>query len=314
MSGHFSNKEIVMEHQWGPRISKDASDQLNALVTKVIGSRIPRQQELFDELFRDQVAPNGCLPDGEPILKYALRSKCKPFVMSLLNQASVQPMISRFSLAYFVWSSAIVEKLLELGFPVREQTTENSYVTIQAVQSDDPKVIRLLSKYGLHLDRSTVGGAPVLPLCIAASAQNYANVIALLKAGSNPLNFDDEGDTFLHKLLKNRSDRPDPFLDDHADEFRKVVKYCVQKGISLDVVNNDGQTAMHVAAKYGYVNSLVALLEYGATADLKDLKKRTALAIAKKKGHLEVAQALGAHLARERIMDVVKASRPSPAG
>lgn len=303
-----------MQNHWGPRISSDQNSDLTTLVGRLMGTSTTGKQELFDAMFRDNIPANGCIPDGRPILQYALDCECRPLALSLLNQPTVQPLVSSIPLDCFVWSLPVVEKLLELGYPVEKQIEENSAVTAQAIRSTDPKVIGLLVKHGMPVNHFTIGENTFSCLFHAANIADHDNLVALLKAGSDPYARDERGDTFLHKVLSNRASKPDPFVEDEVDGLRKLLKYCVQKKISLDQVNYEGRTAMHVAAKYGYIKSMTALLEYGAAADTKDAKNCTPLALAKKAGRTQVVQALSAHLARERIMNVVKTSGLRPAG
>lgn len=61
---------------------------------------------------------------------------------------------------------------------------------------------------------------------------------------------------------------------------RSTVDYLLTKGADVNVVNNKGQTALHKAALYDYVDIINTLASYGADLNLKDSEGYTPLALA----------------------------------
>ncbi|QCB62766.1 ankyrin repeat domain-containing protein [Wolbachia endosymbiont of Drosophila mauritiana] len=51
-------------------------------------------------------------------------------------------------------------------------------------------------------------------------------------------------------------------------DLSKVEKF-LEKGADIDAKDNDGYTALHLAAKYGHLNVAEKLLEKGASFDIK---------------------------------------------
>lgn len=49
-----------------------------------------------------------------------------------------------------------------------------------------------------------------------------------------------------------------------------LVRFLIEKEAALDVQNNDGATALHVAALFGHPEAVTALLGAGAAADLRN--------------------------------------------
>jgi ankyrin repeat protein len=293
----------------GAKISDEENNELSRLVVGCMGSRQPNQQALFDELFRTKIAPNARMVDGQPILSYALSCKSRPLTLSLLDQPAIKPMLPFVSLDKFVWSARVLERIMELDYPVREELAGNHQATAEAIRSEDPKVIGLLAKHGMPLEQIMIGGQVFSCLFHAANVSDYGNLLALLRAGSSPHMRDEEGDTFLHRMLKNGATKADPWLDEeNIAKLRKLLRYCVQKKLSLDVANKKGQTPLHVAARYGYLNVALALLEHGADHTIRDNQNRTPLMRAKASGRDAFVQAISAHLARERILEVVRNS------
>ena len=48
-----------------------------------------------------------------------------------------------------------------------------------------------------------------------------------------------------------------------------VVKYLVDQGANLNLTDEDGRTALHLAAKEGNVESVVALIDQGANLNMR---------------------------------------------
>ena len=60
----------------------------------------------------------------------------------------------------------------------------------------------------------------------------------------------------------------------------------------LDIKNEEGSTALHLAAKAGHVGVVVALLEAGADINARDGAGNTALCLASEAGHVGVVSEL----------------------
>ena len=57
------------------------------------------------------------------------------------------------------------------------------------------------------------------------------------------------------------------------DEVRRLIKY----GANVNHQDHKGKTALHRAAKSGFIETMKVLIELGATIDVKDEKGETAL-------------------------------------
>ena len=76
------------------------------------------------------------------------------------------------------------------------------------------------------------------------------------------------------------------------------IKCCQQlldRQASLDDVNADGDTALHVASRYGHAPIVSLLLDYGANLTIDNNMDDTFLAVAVKTGMCEVAMAIVKH-------------------
>lgn len=54
------------------------------------------------------------------------------------------------------------------------------------------------------------------------------------------------------------------------NEHTKLCEYLINKGLSLNEVSNDGNTALHIAAFYGHYDVVKLLLNYGAKINIKN--------------------------------------------
>ena len=65
-----------------------------------------------------------------------------------------------------------------------------------------------------------------------------------------------------------------------------------QRRGALDARENDGGTALHIAAEYGHAECVTLLLDRGARVDARNSNDATPLHLAAEYGHLEIARAL----------------------
>ncbi len=72
----------------------------------------------------------------------------------------------------------------------------------------------------------------------------------------------------------------------------EVVKKLVAKGANLDKQDNDGNTALIIAAQEEHIEVAKQLIEAGANLDIKDNNKDTALIRAVIRGHIEIVKCI----------------------
>lgn len=64
------------------------------------------------------------------------------------------------------------------------------------------------------------------------------------------------------------------------------------QGININMCDSDGNTALHIAAAYGFEDKITLLLDNGAAIDESNNNWRTSLHIAAKNGHIEAVRLL----------------------
>lgn len=119
------------------------------------------------------------------------------------------------------------------------------------------------------------------PLHIAAR-KNYIEIVSkLLKNGEDPGLQDAEGNTPLHLAS--------------ARGFHQIVSLLVTSSlVQLEKINDDGLTALQVAAESGFINAVTLLLKAGA--DLALMTKRATL----HQRHPDISMLIDHELARRR--------------
>jgi uncharacterized protein len=154
---------------------------------------------------------------------------------------------------------------------------------------------RLLLKHGAapnaaltrpKLQRHHTAGDPALgdgatPLMRAAKTGDVAMMRVLLEQGADPtLTLKDR--TTLLMLAAGRGWRGgfDTARDSGTEaDAIKAIELCLELGLDLDTVNNDGQAALHGALRRG--DAVVAfLIQRGANVNLQDKQSRTPLDLA----------------------------------
>jgi hypothetical protein len=303
--------------------AKDCDD-LVRLVEKLAKEKTKTgHEQIFGDFFRERKLPaNGIMPSGKSFIGYALHYKCEPLALWLLDQPELAPNPStRGLLESSIWSARVIKKLIDRGYPARGELRTNQNIMPAILMNGDPAAISILGKNGLPLDQFHIVSVsctlPYSTLLYTADHSNNGNVLALLKAGSKPDVCDKVGDTFLHKVLKNRSEKRADWIDtNYIDGFRKLLKHCLAKKIPIDVVNREGESALHVAARRGYINSVMALLESGANPALKNNRGCTPAYLAKVAGFRDIEEALHVSTVHQRIQDLLDErglGRPAPA-
>ena len=119
-------------------------------------------------------------------------------------------------------------------------------------------------------------GAGTTPLMRAARNGDYEAMRILLDAGADPNLTQPKGSNAL-TMSAGLGRGLGVFAKDYGTEadLREATKLLLDRGVDVNHANDDGLTAIHLAAQAG-LDSVVSLLaERGATLDVKDKKGRT---------------------------------------
>ncbi|XP_025115777.1 ankyrin repeat domain-containing protein 27-like isoform X1 [Pomacea canaliculata] len=131
------------------------------------------------------------------------------------------------------------------------------------------KLIDLLIQSGAVVDATDYLGLTPLHLACQRGFQNV--MLLLLHFGADPMIKDNEGNTALHHCC----------LNGHEDCVKGLVFYDTSSSkLQVNGTNDIGDTALHMAAKWGYENIVKILLENGADATMKNRKHQSPIHMA----------------------------------
>ena len=113
-----------------------------------------------------------------------------------------------------------------------------------------------------------------------------------------------KGDSDIARILLNRGADPNlrnktgatPLHDAALKGKRDIVELLLAQGALPNAPDSESAaTPLHHAASFGRIKVVEVLLSHGANRELKDAKGSTALALASKNGHAEIAELLLRH-------------------
>ncbi|KAL3837009.1 hypothetical protein ACJMK2_022402, partial [Sinanodonta woodiana] len=159
----------------------------------------------------------------------------------------------------------IVRMLITLGADVNHRNHEGHDTWYYAIQSETTDVLRILVESLAMNSQYGVTTTARLPLCVAAATGRCDKIDFLLQMGLNPMESDNDKNTFLHHAALN-------------NQF-KVIETFKDK-IKVDCQNMEGNTPLHIACVRGYEATVKTLLSCKAEADIRNSKGETALHVA----------------------------------
>lgn len=105
-----------------------------------------------------------------------------------------------------------------------------------------------------------------------------------------------------NKINRGKYHRQDSLTELHEAVLQNsetTVLNTIANGVPIDLLDHNGQTALHHASERGYTNLVDTLLKHGADHSIVDVNKKSSLWIASQKGHAKIVLILlthGAHL------------------
>ncbi|KAF2622990.1 ankyrin [Macroventuria anomochaeta] len=164
----------------------------------------------------------------------------------------------------------LVEMFLEKGADPHRATANGLLPIFVAVKFADLGIIKMLAQHSADVTIRGLGNLNVLQVIFKTySTRDEESVVAivdyLLAKGADGLAQYPDGKTLLHRAVS-------------ADvDSAKVVKLLINNGVEVNVHDNDRNTALHLAASHGLINSTTVLLDAYADTKIVNSKKRTPL-------------------------------------
>ena len=178
-----------------------------------------------------------------------------------------------------IWCIDTLDLLLEKGSDPNALDLEDNNPLHLASSHGFSKAVDRLIVFGSDSNKQNRQGD--LPLHHAAVSCSKRSVELLLKVTLNPATLNHEGKTALHSAISKSEETIDPLA----------------RVIDINIQDNNGETALHAAARLGFKTSLLKLLTANESRkiqfDLKDKDGRTAKEAALFHGHTTIAEILG---------------------
>jgi len=219
-------------------------------------------------------------PDGTTALTLAIMNAHYD-TANVILEAGADPNIADKAGMAALYAAVDMSSLGEVyGMPARKVTDTLTPIDL---------ISRLLARHATvdarlttpTIQRNHTPGEPQLgtgttPLMRAARNGDYAAMRLLLAAGADPTLAQPKGTTAL-MMAAGLGRGLGVFAGDVGTEadLRQAVDLLLERDVDVNHANDDGLTALHLAAQAG-LDSVVALLaQHGAQLDVKDKKGRT---------------------------------------
>ncbi len=291
-----------------PLVAKGSAKARENLFQRIISIDKQQDNPFASVLFANGASPDMRASEGTPLLVHACRWQHWPLVQRLL-QAGANPALTdakglnALSWAVMHGNTSLAEQLVAMGLDplgriaVAEPDVALTVTTIihnkqgatllhLAAFAGAPACVPLLLRAGV--DPNMPDGKGIVPAFYAA-AEGGAPLVRLLGAHGLDANRQDAGGLApLHTALVWRQEAQLPVpvryslnLETQPQGQAAVLDLLLAAGADANVVDSQGRGLMHYAAAGGLANpeTIQALMDAGARADLEDHKGRSPLAI-----------------------------------
>lgn len=163
----------------------------------------------------------------------------------------------------------------ERPFGIRQALGQHADINCRNRWGSTPLI---LAAYGQSTDKATDTHRPY-PNCVKLLISRGANVNAQQEEGWTALMYASKG--AVNYRLNWQTGRRE-MAENYESEGVQVIDLLCDAGADIDMINNDGDTALMLAAMNGEVGTARALLRHHARVDIKDHNGNTALDIAKR--------------------------------
>lgn len=221
----------------------------------------------------------------------------------------------------------LVHFLLSSGASVGHANVKQESPLLVAAQLGEPAHVSVMLSFNANVDASDGNGNTPLMHAIAC---RHGHVVDQLLGNANLLVTNNDGVTLLMVAAKydalpvvvavlEKEQAPLNAVDMHGDtalivasrrDNLKVVRRLIKAGADVDVRNNNGETALQVAARYGHAKMCALLVtKGGANVNAVNNRGYTALGIASHYYEAACEGVLHKH-AGVQALDVVRAGPP----
>lgn len=235
-------------------------------------------------IYAGHVQASEALCDND--LEMLKRVLTKENISSKVCSGSTTPLVNAISQRHFTIAEYLLEEGADANQNVGYVPSERRPLFVLAASLNAPySVLRKFVDQGIILEaRDDYWGTA---LCAAAQSQSVDSVLALLKLGADVTFFRRGGQPPLGCAV----DR----LRINVEKFDLIVKELVAKGADINRYGMLSQTPLHACLDsylYQRLPTVKVLLKYGANPHIRSGRGFTALDLAEKNGHDDVAKYL----------------------
>ena len=173
--------------------------------------------------------------------------------------------------------NALALRLLAAGADVQAVNNGGGSPLHYAAWFGDPATVALLIDHGAVIDQQSNNGWTALMMTAAKNHSEAAST--LLRRGAAP----DLADIYDWTPLMRAA---------HAGHTPVLLVLLRDPGIDVDRLNDQGQSALHLAAIAGDSAAVQKIVEAGARVDIEDLGGRTPIGIAEATGRSDIVEIL----------------------
>eukprot|EP00959_Pyramimonas_sp_CCMP1952_P246104 5143772-Pyramimonas_sp.AAC.1 len=192
-----------------------------------------------------------------------------------------------------------VRALLDAGAAVNMQNSEGMTPLHKAALYRHPNWIEALLEAGAAVNLQNSEG--MTPLHEAARVINHEGVVLLLEAGATATLQNNKGDSPLHLATAHKGPSQGHWESENEWKHRvaertrdmvETVRALLEAGAEANMQNNDGRSSLHVSIMRGHIGVTRILLEAGAAVNLQDSEGVTSLLMGAQRGHVGVTEML----------------------
>ena len=161
--------------------------------------------------------------------------------------------------------------LIEYGADIREVASDKSTVLHCAVLGGRLNCVEFALEHGIEVDcRNDRESTPLLLAAFFGKSKNILN--ALILRGADVGAHDIDGDMAIHNVCGGVAHD-----ETYPGDAIELIELLCEAGAPIDGRRNNGDTALHLAAQYGNIELLSALLENGADLNCENIVGSTPL-------------------------------------
>jgi|GEM_PF-1390029 len=164
----------------------------------------------------------------------------------------------------------VVRLYLRAGMPINVQGDNKYTGAAEAAASGELRVLKLLCEKGADLEIKTAGGNTTL--WMACYSSNFEAIRLLVEAGAKVNARCVRGDTPMYILIQWRYR--------NKQETLAAVKYLLENGVDVEVSDDLGRTAIHVAIEEGWTEEVREVLRYHPNLEARNKRGHTPMMVA----------------------------------